>query len=99
MGNTENTEIGVFIAEYLDLDLEPITEELKRKNVDIGPIPPTLGSRTLLPRSALELMPESKIERRDRLDEGKISIAGDGGAGPEVSLHSYHHDHLGHLTD
>lgn len=36
VGNHENTDIGAFIAEYLDLDLEPITEELKREDVDMG---------------------------------------------------------------
>lgn len=36
VGNHENTDIGAFIAEYLDLDLEPITEELTRQNVDMG---------------------------------------------------------------
>jgi alkaline phosphatase len=33
VGNHENTEVGEFIAEYLDLHLEPITEELKSKGV------------------------------------------------------------------
>ncbi|KAI1609431.1 alkaline phosphatase [Exophiala viscosa] len=33
VGNHENIEVGQFIAEYLDLDLEPITEELKSKKV------------------------------------------------------------------
>jgi alkaline phosphatase len=28
-GNVENTEIGVFLREYLDVDVEPITKELK----------------------------------------------------------------------
>lgn len=36
VGNHENTDIGKFIAEYLDLDLEPVTKELKRKNVETG---------------------------------------------------------------
>ena len=36
MGNHENTDIGSFIAEYLDLDLEPITKELKKKNIEVG---------------------------------------------------------------
>ena len=33
IGNHENIEVGEFIAEYLDLDLEPITKELKSKKV------------------------------------------------------------------
>jgi alkaline phosphatase len=33
VGNHENVEVGEFIASYLDLDLEPITEELKSKKV------------------------------------------------------------------
>jgi alkaline phosphatase len=37
VGNHENTDVGKFIAEYLDLDLEPITKELKKKNVKQGP--------------------------------------------------------------
>ncbi|KAF7512636.1 hypothetical protein GJ744_000897 [Endocarpon pusillum] len=36
VGNHENTDIGKFIAEYLDLDLEPLTEELKGKNFEMG---------------------------------------------------------------
>lgn len=31
IGNHENTEIGDFIREYLDVDLKAITEELKEK--------------------------------------------------------------------
>ena len=34
IGNHENTEIGEFMRDYLDLDLEAITKELKEK----GPI-------------------------------------------------------------
>ena len=33
VGNHENTDVGNFIAEYLDLDLGPVTEELKSKGV------------------------------------------------------------------
>lgn len=33
VGNHENIEVGEFIADYLDLDLEPITKELKEKKV------------------------------------------------------------------
>lgn len=33
LGNHENTEVGEFIAEYLDLDLGVITKELKEKKV------------------------------------------------------------------
>jgi hypothetical protein len=36
VGNHENTDIGAFIAEYLDLDLEPVTKELEEKKVDTG---------------------------------------------------------------
>ncbi len=36
IGNHENTDIGKFMVEYLDLDLEPVTEELKRKNFEMG---------------------------------------------------------------
>lgn len=36
VGNHENTEIGKFMAAYLDLDLEPITKALKDKKVDTG---------------------------------------------------------------
>ena len=36
VGNHENTEVGKFLAEYLDVDLKPITEKLKRKGVDSG---------------------------------------------------------------
>ncbi|MCJ1299168.1 hypothetical protein MMC08_001960 [Hypocenomyce scalaris] len=31
LGNHENTEVGNFIRDYLDLDLEPITKELKER--------------------------------------------------------------------
>lgn len=31
VGNHENTEIGNFLRDYLDLDLDSITEELKSK--------------------------------------------------------------------
>ncbi|EXJ87128.1 alkaline phosphatase [Capronia epimyces CBS 606.96] len=34
VGNHENIEVGQFIAEYLDLDLEPITKELREKKVN-----------------------------------------------------------------
>jgi alkaline phosphatase len=33
VGNHENTEVGEFITNYLDLDLEVITKELKSKKV------------------------------------------------------------------
>ncbi|RMZ77176.1 hypothetical protein DV737_g4482, partial [Chaetothyriales sp. CBS 132003] len=33
IGNHENTEVGEFIAQYLDLDLEEVTEQLKAKKV------------------------------------------------------------------
>ena len=35
-GNHENTEVGKFIADYLDLELEPVTQELKQKGVKQG---------------------------------------------------------------
>ena len=35
-GNHENIEIGKFIAEYLGVELEPVTKELKRKGVKQG---------------------------------------------------------------
>lgn len=31
IGNHENTEVGQFLSDYLDLDLEPITKELKEQ--------------------------------------------------------------------
>ena len=31
LGNHENTEVGNFLSGYLDLDLEPITQELRDK--------------------------------------------------------------------
>ena len=31
VGNHENTEVGNFLRDYLDLDLEPITAELREK--------------------------------------------------------------------
>ena len=31
MGNHENTEVGNFLRDYLDLDLEPVTKELQAK--------------------------------------------------------------------
>ena len=31
IGNHENTEVGDFLRDYLDLDLEPITKELLEK--------------------------------------------------------------------
>jgi alkaline phosphatase len=49
-GNHENTEVGEFLRDYLDLDLEPITKKLKaaagdRANVLgaewLGPVPAT----------------------------------------------------------
>jgi alkaline phosphatase len=36
MGNHENIEVGQFIADYLDVELEPVTEELKKKGVKQG---------------------------------------------------------------
>ena len=33
VGNHENIEVGKFIAEYLDVDLAPVTKELKEKKV------------------------------------------------------------------
>lgn len=33
IGNHENTEVGEFIRDYLDLDLKPITDELMSKGV------------------------------------------------------------------
>ena len=36
VGNHENIEVGRFIAEYLDVDLEPITKELRKKKTKIG---------------------------------------------------------------
>ena len=33
VGNHENIEVGKFIAEYLDLDLAPVTKELREKKV------------------------------------------------------------------
>ena len=36
VGNHENTDVGAFMAEYLDLDLEPITKELREKDVEMG---------------------------------------------------------------
>lgn len=31
IGNHENTEVGNFLRDYLDLDLEPVTKELQAK--------------------------------------------------------------------
>ena len=31
VGNHENTEVGNFLRDYLDLDLEPVTKELQSK--------------------------------------------------------------------
>ena len=36
MGNHENIEVGKFIADYLGVELEPVTEELKKKGVRQG---------------------------------------------------------------
>jgi alkaline phosphatase len=33
VGNHENIEVGKFLAEYLDVDIEPITKELRKKGV------------------------------------------------------------------
>ncbi|RMZ92141.1 hypothetical protein DV736_g629, partial [Chaetothyriales sp. CBS 134916] len=38
VGNHENTEVGKFIAEYLDLDLDKVTEQLKAKKVKTSEI-------------------------------------------------------------
>lgn len=38
VGNHENIEVGRFITDYLDLDLEPITQELKEKKVKTGSV-------------------------------------------------------------
>lgn len=38
VGNHENIEVGRFIAEYLDLDLEPVTKELREKKVKTSSI-------------------------------------------------------------
>lgn len=35
-GNHENTEVGEFIREYLDVDLEAVTEELKDAGDKVG---------------------------------------------------------------
>jgi alkaline phosphatase len=35
-GNHENIEVGKFIADYLDVELEPVTKELKEKGVKQG---------------------------------------------------------------
>ena len=32
IGNHENTEVGNFLSDYLDLDLESVTQELKDKS-------------------------------------------------------------------
>ena len=37
VGNHENTDVGKFIASYLDLDLDVVTKELKSKSVDTSP--------------------------------------------------------------
>ena len=34
IGNHENTEVGKFLSDYLDLDLEPVTKELQEKAQD-----------------------------------------------------------------
>ncbi|KAI9726117.1 MAG: vacuolar alkaline phosphatase [Cirrosporium novae-zelandiae] len=36
IGNHENTEVGEFIAKYLDLDLGPISKELQQKGLEWG---------------------------------------------------------------
>ena len=36
VGNHENTEVGQFISDYLELDIEAITSELKDKHVKTG---------------------------------------------------------------
>ena len=36
IGNHENIEVGKFIADYLDVELEPVTKELKKKGVKQG---------------------------------------------------------------
>ncbi len=38
VGNHENTEVGKFIADYLDVDLEAITKELRKKKSKISSI-------------------------------------------------------------
>ncbi|CEJ92800.1 Putative Alkaline phosphatase [[Torrubiella] hemipterigena] len=35
-GNVENTDVGKFLRSYLDVDVEPITKELREKGQDIG---------------------------------------------------------------
>lgn len=35
-GSHENIEVGKFIADYLGVELEPVTEELKKKGVKQG---------------------------------------------------------------
>lgn len=33
VGNHENTDVGNFIAEYLDLDIDSVTQDLKEKGI------------------------------------------------------------------
>ena len=37
IGNHENTDVGKFLAEYLDVDVDAITQELRKKGVKQGP--------------------------------------------------------------
>jgi alkaline phosphatase len=41
-GNVENTDIGKFLRDYLKVDVDEITKELREK-IDLGPLPKDLG--------------------------------------------------------
>ena len=56
-GNHENTEVGGFIRDYLGLDLQPITEELIQKGIQLD-------------AAAAEESRESWMGRRPASDEG-----------------------------
>jgi alkaline phosphatase len=35
VGNHENTDVGHFLKDYLELDLEPVTQELRKKGIEL----------------------------------------------------------------
>ena len=64
-GNHENTEVGKFLRDYLDVDVEAITEELKAKGTSFDTLDAE-GNKV----SWLGKMPEDgeRLDGQDHLD-------------------------------
>lgn len=62
VGNHENTEVGNFLRDYLDLDLEPITAELKEKGATFSTIQ---GDGSKASWMGKPLSPHKNVEEMD----------------------------------